>query len=139
MKAEQDTVQRKYEELSNAYKEKSRKMLQTQELYDKLKQRAMLEEVQNAASDAVDYTTRAPTNPNRFSDRGETQSQVPLQPSHFSDTQRNGMQNVGVSAGNGNGNGNINMAPPNVRNGNPQPNWAGYSSQGSSHRTHKAI
>ncbi|KAI1635626.1 hypothetical protein F4809DRAFT_613379 [Biscogniauxia mediterranea] len=56
MKVDQDTLQKKNEELSRAYNEKNRKLLQTQELYDKLKRKAMLGQIQDAAEDAVDST-----------------------------------------------------------------------------------
>ncbi|KAI1383602.1 uncharacterized protein F4822DRAFT_434715 [Hypoxylon trugodes] len=55
-KADQDSLRRKYDELSQAYKEKNRKLLQVQELYDKLKRKAMLGQLQDAAEDAVDST-----------------------------------------------------------------------------------
>ncbi|OTB14151.1 hypothetical protein K445DRAFT_23932 [Daldinia sp. EC12] len=54
MAMEQDGLRRKNDELAQAYKEKNRKLLQIQELYDKLKQRAMLGQMQDAAEDAVD-------------------------------------------------------------------------------------
>lgn len=54
--AEQESLRRKHEEVSQAYKEKSRKVLQLQELYDKVKRRAELGQIQKAASDAVDHT-----------------------------------------------------------------------------------
>lgn len=56
---ENDNVKRKNEDLNQAVREKTRKYLQTQELYDKLKRRAMLGQVQNAASDAVEDTINA--------------------------------------------------------------------------------
>lgn len=56
MTLDQEVLRRKNEELSMVYKEKSRKLLQTQELYDKLKRRAMLGHIQDAALDAVDTT-----------------------------------------------------------------------------------
>ncbi|KAI1499405.1 hypothetical protein F5X99DRAFT_430784 [Biscogniauxia marginata] len=56
MKVDQDTLQKKNDELAHAYKEKNRKLLQTQELYDKLKRKAMLGQIQDAAKDAVDST-----------------------------------------------------------------------------------
>lgn len=56
MSLDQETLRRKNEELSIAYKEKNRKLLQTSELYDKLKRKAMLGHIQDAASDAVDTT-----------------------------------------------------------------------------------
>ncbi|KAG8673415.1 hypothetical protein FPOAC2_06858 [Fusarium poae] len=57
--AEQESLRRKHEEISQAYKEKSRKVLQLQELYDKVKRRAELGQIQRAASDAVDHTLQA--------------------------------------------------------------------------------
>ncbi|CAG1981067.1 unnamed protein product [Fusarium graminearum] len=56
LEAEQEGLRRKHEEISQAYKEKSRKVLQLQELYDKVKRRAELGQIQRAASDAVDHT-----------------------------------------------------------------------------------
>lgn len=56
MSLDQEALRRKNEELSMAYKEKNRKLLQTQELYDKLKRKAMLGHIQDAALDAVDNT-----------------------------------------------------------------------------------
>lgn len=50
---------RKNEELAQAYKEKNRRLLQTQELHDKLKRKAMLGQMQDAASEAVDSTIQA--------------------------------------------------------------------------------
>lgn len=60
---DQEALRRKNEELSLAYKEKNRKLLQTQELYDKLKRKAMLGHIQDAASDAVDNTLHSGQNP----------------------------------------------------------------------------
>jgi E3 ubiquitin-protein ligase CCNP1IP1 len=59
MIAEQDDLRRKYDELSRAFKEKSRKVLHLQELYDKVKRKAELGHIQKAASDAVDSTIQA--------------------------------------------------------------------------------
>lgn len=56
MTLDQEALRRKNDELAMAYKEKNRKLLQTQELYDKLKRRAMLGQIQDAALDAVDTT-----------------------------------------------------------------------------------
>ena len=53
---ENEKLIRKYEELQNAFKEKNRALLQAQELYDKLKKRAMLGQMELAATDAVDST-----------------------------------------------------------------------------------
>lgn len=56
MALDQETLRRQNDELTVAYKEKNRKLLQTQELYDKLKRKAMLGHIQDAASDAIDTT-----------------------------------------------------------------------------------
>jgi E3 ubiquitin-protein ligase CCNP1IP1 len=69
MQLDQENLKRKNEELIQAFREKSRKQLQTQELYDKLKRRAMLGQVQNAASDAVDHTIQASVTASRYVDR----------------------------------------------------------------------
>lgn len=60
MTAEQDALRRKNEEIGQAFKEKSRKVLQLQELYDKVKRRAELGQIRKAASAAVDLTLEAP-------------------------------------------------------------------------------
>ncbi|KAM3560699.1 hypothetical protein MY1884_002799 [Beauveria asiatica] len=51
---ENDNTRRKNEELSKAYKEKSRQLLQTQELHDKLRHTVEMGHIQRAATDAVD-------------------------------------------------------------------------------------
>ncbi|KAH7035672.1 uncharacterized protein B0I36DRAFT_239910 [Microdochium trichocladiopsis] len=51
-----EVLQKKNEEIAQAYKDKTRKLLQIQELYDKLKQKTMLGQVQGAAEDAADST-----------------------------------------------------------------------------------
>jgi E3 ubiquitin-protein ligase CCNP1IP1 len=131
MQVDQDGLRRKNEEIMQAYREKSRKYLQTQELYDKLKRRAMLGQVQIAASDAVDHTIQASVTANRFVNRVGNQNQRPQPPPPplFSDQQSNGMQHSGQGGGGG-----INIAPQLDRNGNSEATWAGFSSQGSSHR-----
>ncbi|KAH6889104.1 hypothetical protein B0T10DRAFT_538251 [Thelonectria olida] len=52
--ADQDSLRRKNMEISQAYKEKSRKHLQVQEAYDKIRRRAEIGHIQQAASDEVD-------------------------------------------------------------------------------------
>lgn len=47
-------MRRKNEELAQACRDKSRRLLQTQELYDKVKRKAEISQIQRAASDAVD-------------------------------------------------------------------------------------
>ncbi|KAK3182077.1 hypothetical protein K4F52_006642 [Lecanicillium sp. MT-2017a] len=56
---EQDNAKKKSEELAKAYKEKSRKLVQTQESYDRLKRRVEMGHIQRAASDAVDSRIHA--------------------------------------------------------------------------------
>ncbi|KAK6214006.1 hypothetical protein LQW54_004780 [Pestalotiopsis sp. IQ-011] len=51
---DQQALRRKNEELALALKEKNKKLMQTQELYDKLKRRAMMGQMQHAAENAVD-------------------------------------------------------------------------------------
>ncbi|KAI1466937.1 uncharacterized protein F4812DRAFT_451790 [Daldinia caldariorum] len=61
MAMEHESLRRKNDELAQGYKEKNRKLLQIQELYDKLKQRAMLGQMQDAAEDAVDSALHGPS------------------------------------------------------------------------------
>ncbi|KAJ4323182.1 hypothetical protein N0V84_004445 [Fusarium piperis] len=56
MAAEQDALRRENEEISQSCGEKSRHLLQLQELYDKVKRKAELSQIQKAASDAVAST-----------------------------------------------------------------------------------
>ncbi|KAJ8129626.1 hypothetical protein O1611_g4007 [Lasiodiplodia mahajangana] len=58
---DRDELRKKYEELLQTCKEKNKKLLQTQELYDKLKRKAMLGQVQDAAEDAVESTLQVPS------------------------------------------------------------------------------
>lgn len=104
MSLDQETLRRKNEELSLAYKEKNRKLLQTSELYDKLKRKSMLGHIQDAASDAVETTLHGglalgshpinrvenqvsydqqfgtPYGPTRYTDRLDQPAPVPAQP-----------------------------------------------------------
>lgn len=54
LEGEKDAIWRKNEELAQAFREKSRRLLQTQELYDKVKRKAEMGDIQRAACDAVD-------------------------------------------------------------------------------------
>ena len=133
MAMDQDLVRRKNEELGQAIREKSRKLLQTQELYDKLKRRDMLGQVQNAASDAVEHTIEASVIASRFADmvNNQNQNQRPIPPPRFSGTQVGGLQYPSV------GHGESLMAAPLNRTGNGHGTWAashGQGSQGSSQR-----
>jgi E3 ubiquitin-protein ligase CCNP1IP1 len=57
--ASRDALQQKNNELAGAYQDKSRKLFQTQELYNKVKKRAELSQIEQAAFDAVDSSTRS--------------------------------------------------------------------------------
>jgi len=131
MQFDQDGLRRKNEELVQAIREKSRKQLQTQELYDKLKRRAMLGEVQNAALDAVDHNIQASVVANRFVDRVDSQNQPhrPPPPPLFSNHQTNGMQHAGLVAGNG-----LNGGAHSGSNEQGEDTWAGFSSHGTGQR-----
>ncbi|RYP58145.1 hypothetical protein DL769_009080 [Monosporascus sp. CRB-8-3] len=59
VKLDYDELRKKHDELTHAFKDKNRKLLQTQELYDKLKRKAMLGQMQGAAEDAADSTLQA--------------------------------------------------------------------------------
>jgi E3 ubiquitin-protein ligase CCNP1IP1 len=128
MQVDQDTLRRKNDELVQAFREKSRKHLQTQELYDKLKRRAMLGQVQNAALDAVDHTIQASITANRYVDRLDEQNQRPQAPL-FTNQQSNSLQHPTNTDVGGN------MGPPNFRGGNNESGWAGFSCQESVQRT----
>ena len=84
MQLGQENLKRKNQELIQAFRDKSRKQLQTQELYDKLKQRAMLGQVQNAASDAVDHSIQTSVAASQIADSIDGQNQHPSQPPLFS-------------------------------------------------------
>lgn len=51
-------MRRKNDELAQAFKEKNKRFLQVQELYDKLKRKAMMGQMQDAAENAVDSSIR---------------------------------------------------------------------------------
>jgi E3 ubiquitin-protein ligase CCNP1IP1 len=131
MQVDQDGLRRKNEELIQALREKSRKQLQTQELYDKLKRRAMLGQVQNAALDAVDQNIQASVTANRCVDRVDNQNQNlrPPPPPLFSNQQTTGMQRPGLVTDSGP----IRGAQIG-RGGHGEDTWAGFSSQGSAQR-----
>lgn len=127
MQVDQDNLRRKNEELTQVLREKSRKLLQTQELYDRLKRRAMLGQVQDAASDAVDDTIQVSTTANRFVDRVGAQNQRPVSHPIYQNAQNGGMQNPGRELNTG-----MNMAPPPTsRTGIVDGTWSGFSGQGS--------
>lgn len=132
MQVDQDTLRRRNEELTQAFREKSKKQMQTQELYDKLKRRSMLGQVQEAASDAVDHTVQASVIGNRYVDRVGNQPRNQPQrppPPIFSNQASNGMQHPGADSGGG-----VNMVPQMVQPRRGENGWAGFSSQGSNPR-----
>lgn len=131
MSLDQDTLIRKNEELVQAFREKSRKQLQTQELYDKLKRRTMLGQVQTAASDAVNHTIQASVTANRFVDRVGDQTPQAPQASIFTGLQSSGIQVPGILNATG-----TSMPLPAGRNGTGDGTWAGFGSQGSNQRRH---
>lgn len=127
---DQDNLRRKNEELAQAFRDKSRKHSQTQELYDKLKRRVMLGQVQNAASDAVDHTIHASAVNNRFIDPTTGFDQARRQSPLFAEPQGNRLRQSGFS----NEGGNLpSMQPPVARNA-INEGWGGSSSQESNQR-----
>ncbi|OAA55997.1 ubiquitin-like activating enzyme (UlaA) [Cordyceps fumosorosea ARSEF 2679] len=62
-----DSARKKNEELSRAYKEKNRQLLQTQELHDKLRHTVEMGHIQRAATDAIDsrFQQQQPQQPSR--------------------------------------------------------------------------
>ncbi|KAI9872315.1 MAG: hypothetical protein M1830_001791 [Pleopsidium flavum] len=67
---EHENLARKNYDLVEAYREKSRKHLQTQELYDRLKRKALMSDVQTAASESVDQVLQSASG-HRFTERAE--------------------------------------------------------------------
>ncbi|KAI9679394.1 MAG: hypothetical protein M1817_005416 [Caeruleum heppii] len=63
LQVDQETLQKRNHDLMDAYREKSRKYSQTQDLYDKLKKRTLLSQVQNAASESVNQALQEPSDP----------------------------------------------------------------------------
>jgi E3 ubiquitin-protein ligase CCNP1IP1 len=125
MLVDQDNLRRKNEELAQAFRDKSRKHSQTQELYDKLKRRVMLGQVQNAASDAVDHTIHASAVSNRFMDPTNGFDQVPRQSPLFAGPQGNRIRQSGFS----NEGGNLPSMPPPVARNARNEGWGGSSQE----------
>ncbi|PVH80378.1 hypothetical protein DL98DRAFT_459741 [Cadophora sp. DSE1049] len=130
MEADQDSLRRKVEELNLALREKNRKYLQTQELYDKLKRRAMLGQVQDAASDEVDNAIQASVSANHFVDKVGNKTMRPPPPPLFSGQQNTGVHRTGASGASGIASG---MNAPQMARGG-ESGWAGFSSQASSNQ-----
>ena len=85
MALDQDNLRAKNDELTQAYKEKNRKLLQTQESYDKLKRKAMLGQIQDAACDAVDTTLQGASNVGVHLGGNEQQFGMPMRPTHYTE------------------------------------------------------
>lgn len=132
MAVDQDSLRRKNEELLQALREKSRKQLQTQELYDKLKRRAMLGQVQNAAGDAADHTIQASVAANRLVERVGNPGQQNIHPPRLSNMQPTLQRPNLVTSSN--------IAPPNsTGRAGDGANWAGFSSQNSTNNAPRKI
>lgn len=127
MKVDQASLRRKNEELVQAFREKNRKHLQTQELYDKLKRRAMMGQVQEAAQDAVDHTIQASVASNYADVVGNELQRHP--PPLFSNQQAGTMRPP-----NHHNHGSTNNITQPGRGGASTGGWAGFSSQGSVQR-----
>ncbi len=130
MLVDQDNLRRKNEELAQAFRDKSRKHSQTQELYDKLKRRVMLGQVQNAASDAVDHTIHASASSNHLMDPKSGFDQRPRQSLLFSEPQGN----MRVQSGFAKDGGNLPSMPPPVARSAMNEGWNGSSSQENNQR-----
>jgi hypothetical protein len=61
LSTDQSTLQKKYDDLANLYREKSKKCAQSQQLYDALKKKFMLRGVETAASENVTQTIQLMT------------------------------------------------------------------------------
>ena len=125
---ERDNLRKKNEELSQAFREKNRKYLQSQEQYDKLKRSTMLGQVQNAAFDAVEQAVQASATVERFTDRLENSRPEP----NMYHQQMGGIQNSSAARGG------TTMGPPPIRRSSGD-HWAGLSSQGNMHRMRMAL
>ncbi|KAI1001727.1 hypothetical protein K3495_g6474 [Podosphaera aphanis] len=104
MQLEQDNLRRKNTELAQQLRDKTRKYHQTQELYDKMKRRSLLDHVQNAASDAVEQTIQDSVATNRYVDTTRTENPSMPPPPLFSDqnsSNSNGASYPGVNIGDG--------------------------------------
>ncbi|KFY30820.1 hypothetical protein V493_01630 [Pseudogymnoascus sp. VKM F-4281 (FW-2241)] len=83
--------QRKNHELAQSLHAKSKQQAHTQELYDKLKRRDQMSQVQNAASDAVDQTIQGSATANGYSDHFRKANDPPLRSPIFTSLHGNSM------------------------------------------------
>lgn len=117
LEIEQDSTRRKNQELDQALRERTRKHVHTQELYDKLKAKTMMNQMQNAVVDAVDESIQASVTANRYADVLANQNMQPPQPPMFSNAQSTGVRRTAsypTSMG----------PPPNPGRGLGDGNWA---------------
>ncbi|CAD6499063.1 BgTH12-04715 [Blumeria graminis f. sp. triticale] len=97
MQAEQDALRKKNKELIQQLRDKTRKYHQTQELYDKMKRRNLLDHVQDAASDAVEQTIQESACTNRYIDTDiNTKKKMPPPPL-FSERKTNNALNMAMN------------------------------------------
>ncbi|OBT42583.1 hypothetical protein VE00_07101 [Pseudogymnoascus sp. WSF 3629] len=83
--------QKKNHELAQSLHAKSKQQAHTQELYDKLKRRDQMSQVQNAASDAVDQTIQGSATVNGYSDHFRKANDPPFRSPVFPSLQGNSM------------------------------------------------
>lgn len=120
LQIDRDKLQSENTSLVNAFREKSRKHQQTQELYDRLKRKEMMNVTQSAAFGAVEEVLsnnvagrpgQSRPTPNSFSTRPQEQHDVPMY--QYGPGQDLGHQRAG-SNGSG-GSGGVMMPPPQRR------------------------
>ena len=126
MQVDQDSLRRKNEEIIQALREKTRKHLQTQELYDKLKCKGQMGQIQEAAMDAADHTIQASFMANHYTNRVGNDTQRVPPPPLFTAPPSNRRPNIPQNI--------TNITSQTSRVGAPTHGWAGFSSQGSSQR-----
>lgn len=123
MSTDQDALRRKNEELNHHLREKNKKLLQTQELYDKMKRRGLLDQVQTAASNAVDDTIEAAVTGNRFADNTGTDNHRPHQQPFYPNQLAGGTHQSG-------GFHNPSMPPPPLQRRRHSSGWDAIAGQG---------
>jgi hypothetical protein len=121
-----NNAQKKNHELAQSLHAKSKQQAHTQELYDKLKRRDQMSQVQNAATDAVDQTIQGSATANGYSDHFRKANDPPFRSPVFPSLQGNS------------------MGPPPVPTSMPLPGvagrtglsngWIGFTSQGNNNQ-----
>jgi hypothetical protein len=92
LQIDQKTLRQKNTELSDMYRDKSKKQAQTQHLYDTLKKRVMTSQVQTAASDSVAQAIHSMSSIPRPQTFAEASFQQPHPISFHPDDQRDNVQ-----------------------------------------------